>query len=132
MLTDADHKSLQQAFERTLTKFQAPVKDWPDFVRSTYDEQAMIMPPNGPAVEGHEAIVAYFAVFPPFIDHHQKSQELDGASDLLYSRDTFTVTITPPGAPAIKCTGKALTIWRKQADGDWKMLREIWNYDHPA
>ena len=132
MLTDADRKSFQQAFERTLTKFQAPVKDWPDFVRSTYDEQAMMMPPNGPAVQGHEAILAYFAVFPPFIDHQQESQELEGAGDLLYSRDTFTVTIVPPGAPATKYNGKALTIWRRQADGDWKMLREIWNYDAPA
>jgi ketosteroid isomerase-like protein len=132
MLTDNDRKSFQQAFDRTLAKFQAPVKDWPDFVRSTYDEQAMVMPPDAPAAEGHEAILAFFYAFPPFSDHRQESLELDGAGNLLYSRDRFEVTITAPGAPPAAYTGKALTVWRRQPDGDWKMLREIWNFDSPA
>jgi ketosteroid isomerase-like protein len=129
MLTDEDRKSFQQAFAQVLAKFRTPVEDWPDFVRSTYDEQAIILPPDGPAVQGHEAIVALMMAFPPFFDHQQESLELDGAGDLLYTRDTISVTFAPPGAAPYKYYGKALTIWRRQADGSWKMYREMWNSD---
>jgi ketosteroid isomerase-like protein len=115
-----------------MAKSQAPVKDWRDFVRSTYDEQAMILPPDGPSVQGHEALLALMMAFPPFFDHQQESQELDGAGDLLYSRDTISVTFASPGAPPSKYCGKTLTIWRRQADGSWKMYREMWNSDYPA
>jgi hypothetical protein len=39
-----------------MAQFRAPVKDWPEFVRSAYGEDAILMPPDMPAVRGREAI----------------------------------------------------------------------------
>jgi ketosteroid isomerase-like protein len=50
---------------------------------------------------------------------------------LAYDRGTYSMTITPPGAAAIEDRGKYLTIYRKQADGSWKVLRVMYNSDLP-
>ena len=132
MLRDVDRKAFQQAFEEAMTQFRAPVKDWPAFVHSAYDEEAILMPPDMPAVQGHRAILAFLEAFPPFTDHRQESVESDGAGGFIYTRDAFSVTFEPPGAPPSTYVGKALTIWRRQKDGSWKMFREMWNSEHPA
>jgi len=91
-----------------------------------------MMPPNAPAVRGHEALTAAGDPFPPFSDFRQESLEMEGFGDLAFSRDEYSVTIAPPGKPVFKDKGKVITIWRKQPDGSWKMFREIWNSDLPA
>ncbi|MCU0789268.1 MAG: DUF4440 domain-containing protein, partial [Verrucomicrobia bacterium] len=132
MLPEIDRKAFEQAFEQAMTQFRAPVKDWPEFVRSAYDEDAILMPPDMPAVRGREAILAFLQAFPVFSGHRQTSLEADGAGDFIFTRDAFSCTLTLPGAPPTFYAGKALTIWRRQADGEWKMFREIWNREPPA
>ena len=41
------------------------------------------------------------------------------------------MTVTLPGAAPIEDRGKYLTIWRKQADGSWKVQRGTFNSDLP-
>jgi ketosteroid isomerase-like protein len=125
-------QSFKESFDKGLKQFRAPVKDWPAFVASFYDVEAMVMPPDGPSVEGHQAILEFFRLFPPFSGHTQESVELFGMGDFVCSRDLFAVTLEPPGLAPIRQTGKALTIWKRQPDGAWKMFREIWNYDAPV
>lgn len=131
MLSETDRSDIKRAFEQAMAQFQAPVKNWPAFVKSSYDEEAILMPPDAAAVWGHVAILAYLEAFPAFSDHKQESLELTGLGDLVCSRDVFSVTLAPAGLAPIRYTGKALTIWRKQAAGSWKMYREIWNSDRP-
>ena len=57
---------------------------------------------------------------------------MEGFGDFAFSRDEYSATMAPPGQSASKDKGKVITIWRKQADGSWKMFWEIWNSDLPA
>jgi len=132
MLSEADRDALKRAFDKVLRQFGAPVKDWPAFVESAYDEDAIVMPPNGPAVHGRAALLAFLEAFPPFSDHRQESLEMDGSGDFAYLRDVYSVALLPPGIPPFQETGKVITIWRRQVDGSWKVYREIWNSDSPA
>ena len=52
-------------------------------------------------------------------------------ADLAYDRGTYSMTVTPPGAAPIEDRGKYLTIYRKQADGSWKIARVMFNSDLP-
>jgi ketosteroid isomerase-like protein len=132
MLSEADRNAIERAFEEVMRRFGAPVKDWPAFVESAYDEDAIVMPPNGPAVRGRAAMLAFLEAFPPFSNHQQTTLEMDGAGDFAYLRDVVSVTVLPPGATPLQEMLKVITIWRKQADGSWKIYREIWNSDLPA
>jgi ketosteroid isomerase-like protein len=132
MLSEADRQALKRAFDEVMRQFGAPVKDWLAFVESAYDEDAIIMPPNGPAVHGRASMLAFLGAFPPFSHHKQETLEMDGSGDFAYLRDVVSVTLLPPGIPPCQEILKVITIWRRQADGSWKIYREIWNSDFPA
>ena len=57
--------------------------------------------------------------------------EIQGQGDMAYDRGTYSMAVTPAGAAPIEDHGKYLTIWRKQADGSWKVARAIFNSDLP-
>ena len=132
MLSNADREAVRKAFERVMAMFAVPPKDWPEFVNLAYDIDAIVMAPNAPAIRGHKALTAFWEAFPPVSDFRQESLEMEGSGDLVFSRDKASVTVTLPGGVVIKDTFKVITIWRKQADGTWKVYREIWNSDLPA
>ena len=59
--------------------------------------------------------------------------EIEGRGDLAYVRGTYSITVRPPGASGpTKDTGKCIEIWRKQADGSWKVIRDIFKSDLPT
>jgi ketosteroid isomerase-like protein len=54
--------------------------------------------------------------------------ELEAAGDLAYHTYVYTWLTTPrAGGEAKVSSGKGLHILRRQADGPWKIAREIWN-----
>jgi ketosteroid isomerase-like protein len=132
MLSDADREAIQKNFKHVVALFTAPTRDWPAMVKYTYDRDAIVMGPNAPAARGHEAIIAYLQTFPSLSDFRQESLEMEGFGDFAFSRDEYSMSVTPPGQSAVKDKGKVITIWRRQSDGSWKMFREIWNSDIPA
>jgi len=96
-----------------------------------YTDDAMVMAPNEAAVQGKAAIQAWMEAPPPISNFQMQSLEIEGRGDLAYDRGTYSVTVTPAGAAPIEVHGKYLTILRKQADGSWKVQRDIWNSDLP-
>ena len=97
-----------------------------------YTENAVFMTPNLPAVQGRAAIRAWFAAGPPFSAFTLTPVEVDGAGDLAYVRGTWTLGIAAVGkTPAIEDHGKFLEVRRKQANGSWLMVADIFNSDVP-
>jgi ketosteroid isomerase-like protein len=75
----------------------------------------------------------WFAAFPPMSDFRPQIIEVDGRGDLAYVRGTYSMMLTLPGATEpINDTGKYIEIWRKQADGSWRVIRDIFNSDLPV
>ncbi len=93
-------------------------------------EDAVFMPPNSPARAGEElrdwlgTFVRDFRVeWLSFV-----STELEAAGDLAYHTFAYTWRVTPrSGGEGKVSSGKGLHILRRQADGCWKISREIWN-----
>jgi ketosteroid isomerase-like protein len=55
------------------------------------------------------------------------------AGDWAYERGTFSTEVMPKsGAAGRKVTGNYLRIYRRQSDGHWKMIRDMFNSDQPA
>lgn len=97
-----------------------------------YVDDAMLLPPDGPSVHSRDAIQKWIAALPPISNAVGQVDESAGRGDLAYTRGTYSMTMTLPGAQApLALKGKVIQIYRKQPDGDWRMAREIFNNDMP-
>ena len=96
----------------------------------TYDENAVLMPPNHPAVRGRNAIKKWLAGFPPVSQFKVEIEESDARDDLAYVRGAFSMIFQPEGAPGpIEEIGKYLEIRKRQPDGSWLLIVDISNSD---
>jgi len=127
-LTDADRAAFRQDVETFAKAVNA--KDWGSAV-TRYADDASMMPPNGAAVQGRDQIKKWMSDFPPVSEFKAEIVDLDGRGDLAYVRGSYTMTITPPGGAPVSDRGKYLEIWRKQADGTWKIKWDTFNSDVP-
>ncbi|MFH1524635.1 MAG: DUF4440 domain-containing protein [Chloroflexota bacterium] len=129
-LTETDKAAIQKVLDEANRIANSPTKDWAAYVRAYYTEDAIVLPPNGPAVQGWTLMEPWFASFPPMSDFRPQIIEVEGRGDLAYVRGTYSMMLTPPGVTEpINDTGKYIEIWRKQADGSWRVIRDIFNSD---
>ena len=112
--------------------FQKAVRDtawstWANF----FTNDAQLGPPNGPAVSGHDALVAWAGTIPPNRDFTLRQVDVDGRGDLAYVYGKYSWVVMIPGQPQGPDSGKYIEVWRKQADGNWKIIRDVFNSDVP-
>jgi len=129
-LSDADRKGIQDVTDRFN---KAMVKGDAAGVAALYTEDAMLFPPNEGMVRGRSAIQQFIARFPKITAFETRLVEVEGKSDLAYTRGTYEVTLMPEGAktPA-KDSGKFIEIRKKQPDGSWLLARDFWNSNQAA
>jgi len=100
---------------------------------SFYAEDAVGFPPHAPMTRDKEAsrqtwleIVEY-----PSFTWQTTKVEVSRSSDLAYSYGTFDGSIIGPEGEPIDYNGKWVVVWKKQADGSWKHIIDIYNSDLP-
>jgi len=98
-------------------------------------EGHIMLAPGRPALVGKEANdAANGRAFQMFeIDEHWSPLETVISGDLAYQRGTFTVAATPKaGGETRNTSGNFLRIYRRQPDGSWRMVRDMFNSDKPT
>lgn len=97
-----------------------------------FTANGVFLPPNEPAVEGRAAIQAWLTAFPPMSDFKAEVVTIDGVGDVAYVRGTYAFTIAAAGrTPAVSDRGKWLEVFRRQSDGRWLAVIDIFNSDVP-
>ena len=127
--TEADVAAIQALTEEWSAAFNAG-----DVARivALYTDDAIRMPPGAPTYTGIEAIEQVWSgIFEQYSGNLAwPTEEIVVAGNWGFHRGTYTATLTPLAAGEVeKQDGKVLVICRKQADGSWKLAREIWNYN---
>jgi len=95
-----------------------------------------MLAPNAPIATGHDdvrsAIAAFYAI--PGLTLHWQATKVEAArsGDMGYSMGTYEMSFTGPDGNPATDHGKYVTIWRKQDDGTWKVVADIFNSDLPA
>ena len=94
-------------------------------------EDMVILPPDEPRVSGHDAIRAwldtFFAAYETDLEYTESDVNVMG--DVAYETYAFRWTLTPlTGGEAIEQAGKGIYVFRRQADGSWRVTRDLWNY----
>ena len=100
-----------------------------DRLMELYTEDAVSMAPGFPASVGREAIEADLGGFLAEHDtqHDTDIQDIVVEGDLALERAAYTDEITPRGGEAFTEHGKHIVVYRRGADGAWRVLWEIWN-----
>ena len=100
----------------------------------TTPEHIMIAPGRPPIVgtEANDAANARAAQMFK-IEETWQPVETFVSGDLAYQRGTFTVAATPKAGGTTRNTrGTFLRIYKRQADGSWRMVRDMFNSDQPS
>lgn len=106
-----------------------------DKLAAFYTEDTTFMPPNGPLMTGRENARKYFAELMTPADFSIAWQptkvEAARSGDIGYSVGTYHVMFTGPDKKMIMDDGKYSTVWKKQADGSWKLAVDMFNSNTP-
>jgi ketosteroid isomerase-like protein len=100
---------------------------------SFYSEEVVVMPPNAASATTKEAIRAIWKdlLTDASISWKTKEVEVAQSGDIGYTSGTYEVIMTDPTGTPVKDRGKYLEVWKKQADGTWKCVSDMWNSDLP-
>ena len=106
-----------------------------DAVMDVFTDDIVFMSPNEPLVSGRDAVREWANGFTSMFTvtiHSYETDEIEVAGDMAYERYTAHWTITPKdGGDAVEEILKGIHIFRRQADGSWKIAQDIWNSDEP-
>jgi ketosteroid isomerase-like protein len=98
---------------------------------SFWSDDAIVMPPGQPAVVGKAAIREFLLqtlAIPGFsITWEPEQSSVANAADVGFMVERNRITFADAGAVIRQQFGKAVTIWRKDAMGEWKCVADTWN-----
>jgi len=132
-----DPAAVRQAIEAVNAQFTASLKAGDiEALVSHYDAEAMVLPPNMPAARGAAGIREAFSGMlsaMTITEFTLTTHEVHVAGNMAIETGAYAMTSQPPqgGGPATPDTGKFVVVWRQQADGSWKLFRDIFNSDLP-
>jgi ketosteroid isomerase-like protein len=130
----ADAAAVRQAIDSINARFGvAALKADTAALAGFYTDDAIFMAPNMPASRGHDAIAKGFAGMTSAMKltaFKLQAQDVIVAGDYAIETGTFDLAGSAPKAnKAQHDVGKYLVLWKKQADGSYKIARDIFNSD---
>ena len=102
---------------------------------SFYSEDALVMPSNSPVLKGKAVREMWQGMFSlPGFGGGWKATKVEVATsgDLGYVTGTYEMNETDASGKPKTDKGKYLEVWKKQADGSWKCVADMFNTDLPA
>jgi ketosteroid isomerase-like protein len=133
-LSEQDQAAIRKLDDYYVKNATAEKPDWNAAVDLCYAEDAKVLPPNMPPLEGRQAIKAMYAQLQPsFKEFRFDILSLEGRGDLAVEYGAYTAAAAPSGPSApFTDRGKYVAVWKKQDDGTWKMIRDIYNSGLPV
>ena len=132
-LSEPDKDKIRKVVADAVRTIVPPVSDVDAYVKLYYADDARVLPPNLTTVTGREGIGAFLRSHGTFQDVRFTILALEGRNDLAYVHGAYQMTLLPPGAAEpVGDKGKYVEIWRKQHDGSWKVVLDIFNSDLAA
>jgi uncharacterized protein (TIGR02246 family) len=134
---EADPIAVREAIDAVNAGFSAGLEAGDvEALVAYYDPEAVVMPPNVPGSRGTAAIregLAGMLSAMTITDMTFTTHDVHVAGDMAVETGAYSMTSQPKdgSAPASTDTGKFLVVWRQQADGSWKLFRDIFNSDLP-
>jgi uncharacterized protein (TIGR02246 family) len=126
--------SLAGAFAKVSRDFEAAVgRGDAAGLAALYTEDAVVMPPNHPAVNGRAAIQEFFTgMLAQGVRNMKLAQTtVTGSGSTGYEVGSYEFDLGPAGAP-VHDKGKYIVGMKRSASGKWLIAHDIFNSDLPA
>ena len=131
----AEQAAIEQALSDWLEATNKPGEEGADGYASFFTEDAVQLPPNAARAEGRDAIrdrtLSFTSAEGFSVNWTATSIAVSAAGDLGYSEGEYEFSIKDAEGNAVSDKGKFVDIWKKQADGSWKVVVVIFNSDLP-
>lgn len=100
-------------------------------VGSFYAQDGIAFPPDEPAAVGQAAAQKVWANYfaDPTYEISWKTTSAGVAKDTGWTAGTYQDSSKGADGKTVARNGKYVCVWHKAADGKWKAIRDIWNYD---
>ena len=100
-----------------------------------FDDEGSMLAPNSPIATGRDALTkligSAFAIPDYKLRWHANKVGVAHSGELGYTSGTYDFGLKDASGKIISDKGKFLTIWKKEADGSWKVLFDMFNSDLP-
>jgi ketosteroid isomerase-like protein len=131
--TRADEAMIRKADSEWSNSTQAKqVATWVSY----YSDDAVVMPPNAPLTTGKanitKAVGGLFAMPGLVMNWHADKVEVARLGDLAYVYGGYQLTVNGPDGKPMPDQGKYTEVWKKQSDGNWKCVVDMWSSNLPA
>jgi len=107
-----------------------------ELIASFWSDDATIYPNDAPVVQGKEAIIEFVRTGMETLGFHVSWQPQEvvvaGSGDFGTTTGTNEFTLPGPDGGTITIRGHYVAVWRKNADGDWKCVIDMFNSRVPA
>ena len=130
--TEADMAAVGQARQQLIDAMNT---DDVDGIMAVLTDDHVTMPADGPTPQTlaelrswHDRRVAEYT-----FNYEGRSSEIHINGDWAIDHHSSTTTLTAiENGSTVEVNTKGLWIWRREADGSWKLWLSIWNSDGPA
>ena len=103
-------------------------EDW-DKCLVMLTEDVVFIPPDGPVLEGKDAVKGWLEKFPPIKAMTSKIVHTEGRDDFACARGTTAMTLESEPGKTILMNLRWFCSFRKQPDSSWKYASLLWNVD---
>jgi len=101
-----------------------------------FTEDAVMMPSNDITIYGREEIRWWWEDYFKFFEISsvvETEREVTVDGNQAFERSSFSVSISPKaGGPPITDDIRSLSVWKQEAEGNWKISHRIWNSTKPV
>lgn len=133
-----DEAAIRSAIEAANTKFTTAINKGDTATAfGVYADEVVLMMANEKPWRGRAEISKGFGGMMSAMtisEMTSKTESVMVSGDMAVETGSYAMTLTPKSGKnpkAMKDEGKYLTTWKKQADGSWKVVRDISNTNMP-
>ena len=99
-----------------------------DRLVNLYTEDAILFPPKGEPIRGHDAIRAFWTRTPDrqLLEHTIETERADISGDLLVEHGRFSIVSRSGQNPPERGTARFISSWKRGPDGTWRKSLDSW------
>lgn len=111
----------------------AHAKDADKLVAAFYAPDAQVFATQQPVVTGHAAIRELFKGLLSALQRVSlNTTKIEASGDLAYGSGIYEMTLAGPGGKTTQDRGKYVVVYKRQPDGAWRAVADIFNTSQPA
>ena len=108
-------------------------KNAEELVNAFYADDAQVFPPGQPLVNGRDAIKQLWGAFIPLLQRLSlTTTRIEASGELAYGPGPYEMTLAQPDGSTAEDRGKYVVVYRRQADGSYRVVADIFNTSQPA